>query len=62
MTLKEFKEMDIFKTAKEVKYYNRFGDNVTSLITKMSTTITNRIVVIGTSFNADGTIDIDLSF
>ena len=60
MTLKELKKMEIFKTANKVIYHNADGKDVTRLINDMPTILTDRMEIVGTSFNADGTIDIDI--
>lgn len=60
MTLKELKKMEIFKAANKVIYHNADGKDVTRLINDMPTILTDRMEIIGTSFNADGTIDIDI--
>ena len=60
MTLKELKKMEIFKAANKVTYHNADGKDVTRLINDMPTILTDRMEIVGTSFNADGTIDIDI--
>lgn len=58
MTVNEFKKTDMYKGAKEVRFYDAKGVNVSN----KPAIILDLIDVIGTSHNADGTIDVDLLY
>lgn len=58
MTVKGFKNTTMCKNAKSVKYFDVNGIDISS----KPVIILNLLQVIGTSNNADGTIDVDVYY
>jgi hypothetical protein len=58
MTIKEFKNSDMCKKATKVTYYDIKGVNISN---KLSI-ILDLLQIIGTSHNADGSIDVDVDY
>lgn len=58
MTVKEFKKSEICKVAKKVNYFDLNGVN----ISRKPGFILNMLEVIGSGYNADGTIDVDVCY
>lgn len=58
MTIKEFKNSKLCKEAAKVTYYDINGVNIFN----KPSIIFNLLQIIGTSHNADGSIDVDVNY
>lgn len=58
MTVKEFKNTDIYKKAKSVNYFDINGKNISS----KPSFILDLLQVIGTGHMTDGSVDVDVDY
>ncbi len=61
MTLGELRKTEIYFNAKNIKYFDTDGNDITSLVELKPLILTNLYLVIGTSLNGN-TLQIDLNY